>query len=91
MSELTLIAEQIHDAMTTLEKTQEAGDHLVENATRENFEAFRANMTELCERLRQLNLMLAHEDEMMLDELSDALGRAFNLPAPEYRRATAHG
>lgn len=91
MSDLTLIAEYIRDAMQSLERTQETGNGLRERVTRENYAQFRLQMNELHERLRKLNAMLLHEDEMALDELAAALDRAFNLPAPEYRRVNAHG
>ncbi len=91
MSDLVLIAEKIRNAMEAMERTQEAGAGLRERVTRENYAAFRKQMDELSGRLRQLNSMLAHEDEVALDELADALNRAFDRQPPAYRHASAHG
>jgi hypothetical protein len=91
MSDLTLIAESIRTAMEALEHTQEVGETLRERVTRENYALFRVHMNELYQRLRSLNAMLLHEDEMALDELADALNRAFNKTPSEYRHASGHG
>ena len=91
MSDLTLMAENIHEALKALEQTQEVGENLQEQVTRENYAAFRKQMGELIDRLRKLSTMLLHEDEMALDELADALNRSFDKPAVEYRHASGHG
>ena len=91
MSDLTLIAESIRDAVETMERGREVGTTLRERATRENYSAFRQQMKELSARLQHLNSMLAHEDEMALDELADALSRAFNKQPSNYRHANGHG
>jgi len=91
MSDLTSIAEHIQDAMQALERTQEAGNGLREQVTRENYSNFRKQMDELYQRLRKLNAMLLHEDEMALDALGDALSRAFESQPAEYRHASGHG
>lgn len=91
MSDLTSIAEHIQETMQTLERTQEAGNGLREQVTRENYANFRRQMDELYQRLRKLNSMLLHEDEVALDELGDALSRAFENKPAEYRHASGHG
>ena len=91
MSDLTLMAENIRTAMEALEHTQEAGEDLRERVTRENYAVFRQHMNELYQRLRGLNTMLLHEDEMALDEFADALSRAFENPPGDYRHASGHG
>ena len=91
MSDLTSIAEHIQDAMHALERTQDAGNGLREQVTRENYTNFRRQMDELYQRLRTLNSMLLHEDEVALDELGDALSRAFAGQPTEYRHASGHG
>jgi hypothetical protein len=91
MSDLTLIAENIRTAMEELEHTQEVGESLRERVTRENYARFRLHMNELYQRLRSLNAMLLHEDEMALDELADALNHTFHKPSSEYRHASGHG
>ena len=91
MSDLTLMVEQIQDAIHAMERAKEAGESLRERVTRESYAHFRAQMDELYQRLRGLNAMLAHEDEMALDELADALSRSFESPPGEYRHASGHG
>ena len=82
MSDLTLIAENIRATMDEINQTQEAGENLRERVTHENYARFRVQMNELAQ---------LHEDEMALDELADAIDRAFDIPAPEYRHASGHG
>lgn len=91
MSDLTLIAENIRNAMDALERTHEVGEDLRERVTPETYSAFRQQMDELTGRLHQLSAMLSHEDEMALDELADALRRAFHARPTEYRHADGHG
>jgi len=91
MSDLTLIAEHIRDTVDTMERARKVGEQLREHTTHQNYSAFRVQMEELSARLRHLNAILLHEDEMALDELADALDRAFELPAPEYRHVNAYG
>ena len=91
MSDMTLIAENIRNTMEAMERTQEVGEGLCERVTRENYTAFRAHLEALTERLRGLKSMLAHEDEVALDELADAINRAFDQPPVEYRHASGHG
>lgn len=90
MSDLTLMAENIRAALEKLEHTQSAGDELRESVTRENYATFRKHMDELYQRLKALNNMLLHEDEMALDEFADALSRAFERTPSEYRHASGH-
>lgn len=91
MSDMTLIAENIRNTMEAMERTQEVGEDLRERVTRENYAAFRTHLEVLTERLRGLKSMLAHEDEVALDELADAINRAFDQPPVEYRHASGHG
>ena len=91
MSDLTSIAEHIQETMQALERTQEASAGIREKVTRETYSIFRTQMDELYQRLRKLNSMLLHEDEVALDELGDALSRAFKSEPAEYRRSSGHG
>jgi molybdenum cofactor cytidylyltransferase len=76
--------------LTLMERAQEVGRELRDNTNHENYSAFRTQMDELSERLRKLNARLAHEDEVALDELADALSRAFHGQSTEYRRGDEH-
>jgi len=91
MSDPTLMAETIRDTIEALERAREVSKELRKQTNHENYSAFRVQMDELSERLRHLKTMLAHEDEMALDELADALSRAFQGQPAEYRRAEGHG
>jgi len=91
MSELTQMAEAIHDTLEMLERAQEAGEELRKETNHENYSAFRVQMEELSDHLRQLKTMLAHEDEVAEDELADALSRAFHGQPAEYHHAEGHG
>jgi molybdenum cofactor cytidylyltransferase len=90
MSDLTLMAEAIRDTIETMERAREVSRELRDNTNHENYSAFRTQMDELSERLRKLNARLAHEDEVALDELADALSRAFHGQSTEYRRGDEH-
>lgn len=90
MSDLTTIAEHIRTAVDVMEEVQQAEEELRTQANHENYEVFRSRMEELIEHLNHLNKLMAHEDEMALDELSDALSRTFHTTPPEYRHAEGH-
>ena len=91
MSDLTLFAESIRTAMDAMEEVQEAEEVLRIRASRENYRAFRTSMETLIEHLNHVKNMLAHEDEVALDELGDALSRAFYGQTAEYHHAEGHG
>jgi hypothetical protein len=91
MSDLTLFAENIRTAMDAMEEVQEAEEVLRMRANRENYKAFRVSMETLIEHLNHVKNLLAHEDEVALDELGDALSHAFHGQTAEYRHADGHG
>jgi hypothetical protein len=86
-----MIAEQIRAAMDAVDEMEEAEELLRLRANHENFTAFRESMETLSGHLHHLKQMLDHEDEMALDELGDALSRAFHGHVAEYRHAEGHG
>lgn len=91
MSDWEQIAEYIHNAMQAVEQTHEAGQELRKNPNHANFDAFRAQMEELHQRLAALKTMLEHENVVFLDELADALSRAFGGKPAEYRHIEQYG
>ncbi len=91
MSDLTVIAEYIRTAMDAMEEVQEAEEVLRIQSNHENYKIFRSSMITLTEHLNRLKSMLAHEDEMALDELGNALSRAFHGQPAEYHHAEGHG
>lgn len=86
MSDLTTMAEYIHDAMQAVEEAQRASRDLKENANHETFDAFRAKMLELRERLRRLKAVLDDEEAYAMDELADALSKVYTDHRAEYRK-----
>ena len=91
MSDLTTIAEGIRTSMDAMEKARKAEEALRTEANHENYKNFRNSMETVIEHLTHLKHMLAHEDEMAMDELGDALSRAFYGHPGEYRHAEGHG
>ena len=91
MSDITLMAEAIRNTIETLERARQVSKELRDQPNHKTYSAFRTQMEELSERLRQLKAMLAHEDEVALDELADALSHAFHGESAEYRHASGHG
>jgi hypothetical protein len=73
MSEITLIAEDILDAMHATEEAYHATQSLRENAEPAVFDLFRAKMSALQERLEKIKMVLDNEEAFAVDELADAL------------------
>ncbi len=90
MSDLTMIAENIHAAMDAMEQAQQAEKALRAEPNQTNYKALLRRMDNVTEHLSRLNTMLSHEHEVALDELSDALSRAFELSPTAYRHAEGH-
>ncbi len=86
MSDLTMIAEYIRDAMQAVDEAHHASKNLKENANHETFDAFRTKMQELRERLRKLKMVLDDEEDYAMDELMDALSKVYTEHPAEYRR-----
>lgn len=84
MSDLTLMAENIREALEAMERAQQAAHKLREETNHATYSAFRIQMETLAKHLSQLRAMLHHEDEMALDELADALAVAFHSHPAEY-------
>lgn len=91
MSDLTTMAENIREATEAMERAKQASEKLRQETNHVTYRAFRAEMATLTEHLIQLRTMLAHEDEMALDELADALAVAFHSHPSEYHRVEHHG
>ena len=86
MSDLTTMAEYIHDAMQAVDEAHHASNKLKVNANHETFDAFRAKMLELREHLRKLKMVLDDEEAYAMDELMDALSKVYTEHRAEYRR-----
>ena len=86
MSELDLIAEYIHNAMQAVEETHKAGDAFKDGPNAEKLAALRQQMSELQERLKKLQMVLNNEEAYAIDELVDALSKAYTGHVSEYRR-----
>lgn len=86
MSDLTLIAENIVNAMKMLEEAHQAGQELREDTNHKAFMEFRAKMEELHEHLATLMQVLDNEEAYAMDELMDALSLAYSGHRADYRK-----
>ena len=86
MSDLTLIAEDILNTMHALEDANIAAEKLREKTDHVAFDAFRAKMLELHERLSQLKMVLDNEEAFAVDELADFFSKAYTNHRADYRR-----
>jgi hypothetical protein len=86
MSDLTLIAEDILNAMRAVEEAHKAAQELREKNDHATFDTFRARMLELQEHLGQLKMVLDNEEAFAMDELMDAMSRAYTDHRADYRK-----
>jgi hypothetical protein len=86
MSDLTLIAEYILDAMYATEGAYHATQALREKADPVAFDEFRVRMSELQERLEKIKIVPDNEEAVAVDELVDALSMINTGHRAEYRR-----
>ncbi|MBI3163594.1 MAG: hypothetical protein HYZ24_02845 [Chloroflexi bacterium] len=86
MSDLTLIAENILDSMRAVEEAHDATQDLREKNDPASFDAFRARMAELREHLSKLKIVLDNEEAFAMDELMDAMSKAYSGRRADYRR-----
>jgi hypothetical protein len=86
MSDVTLIAEDIINTMRAMDEAYHATQVLRETTDHVAFDAFRAKMSELEERLTKLKIVLDNEEAFAMDELMDALSMAYSGHRAEYRR-----
>lgn len=86
MSDLTLIAEDILDAMHATEEAYHATQSLRNNTDPASFDLFRTRMTALHDRLEKIKKVLDDEEAFAVDELADALSMMNAGHHAEYRR-----
>lgn len=86
MSELTLMAERIIDAMGAVDEAHHAGNELCVETNHEKFAAFRKKMAELHDHLSNLKQVLDNEEVYAMDELIDALSKAYTGHGINYRK-----
>jgi hypothetical protein len=86
MSDLTMIAEDIVNAMKRVEEAYHAANQLRENTDHATFDAFRAKMLELHEHLASLKMVLDNEEAFAMDELMEALSKAYSGHGADYRK-----
>jgi hypothetical protein len=89
MSDLTLIAEDILNAIRAMEDASRATQALDKNTDRSTFDEFRTRMLELHDRLEKLKMILDNEEAYAVDELVDALSMINTSRRAEYRK-TSH-
>jgi DNA-binding protein H-NS len=86
MSELTMMAEAILETMQAVEEAHNAAQELRRENNHSAFDAFKAKMSELEEHLGKLKRVLDNEEAYAMDELMDALSRAYSDHGADYRR-----
>ena len=86
MSDLTLIAEDILNAMQAMDEAYHATQALREKTDYVAFSTFRNKMSELEERLTKLKIVLDNEEAFAMDELADALSMVNTGHRVEYRK-----
>jgi hypothetical protein len=86
MSDITLIAEDILNAMHAMDEAYHATQALREKTDHAAYNAFRAKMRELEERLTKLKTVLDNEEAFAMDELADALSMVYSGHRAEYRK-----
>jgi hypothetical protein len=86
MSDLTLIAEDILNAMQAVEEAHNATQALREKNNHAAFDAFRAKMIELHDHLSKLKMVLDNEEAFAMDELMDAMSKVYSGHRADYRK-----
>jgi hypothetical protein len=86
MSDMTMIAEYIVNAMHVLDEAHDVTQDLREKNDHEAFDAFRAKMLELHDHLSKLKMVLDNEEAFAMDELMDAMSKAYTDHRADYRR-----
>ena len=86
MSNMTLIAEDILNTMQAVDDAYQVTEKLRKAADPIVFDAFRARMIELHDRLSKLKMVLDNEEAFAMDELMDAMSIANTGHRAEYRK-----
>jgi hypothetical protein len=86
MSDLTLIAEDILEAMHATEDAYHATLALRKNTDPAALDEFRTRMSALQERLEKIKMVLDNEEAYFMEELADALSMMNAGHHTEYRR-----
>jgi hypothetical protein len=86
MSEMTLIAENILEAMEAVEEAHKATLDLHENIDQIAFRSFCAKLAVLEDHLSKLKMVLDNEEAYAMDELMDALSKTYSGHRADYRR-----
>lgn len=91
MSEITLMAETIHDTMQAVEEAHIAAKELKEETNPVKFDEFRTKMIELEDHLTRLKAALDNEEAYVMDELMDALSKSYSGHRAEFRKTERAG
>jgi hypothetical protein len=86
MTDWNEMVEFIHNAMQAVDEAHGASQELKQNTNHDTFDAFRAKMEELQEHLGKLKMVLDNEEAYAVDELVDALSRAYSGHKAGYRK-----
>ncbi len=80
------MAENIQRAMRALDEAQAASKRLREEPNHKTLDAFRAQMTSLCDELQTLKYIFEHESTYAADGLADILSEFFSGEPSHFRR-----
>ncbi len=86
MSDMTLIAEDIVNTMKAIDEAYKVAKDLREKNNPTAFDAFRVKMQELQDRLGKLKMILDNEEAFAMDELMDAMSKAYTNHRADYRK-----
>jgi hypothetical protein len=86
MSDITLIAEDIINTMRAVDEAYQVTEKLRRNTDPVAFDAFRAKMIELHDHLSKLKMVLDNEEAFAMDELMDAMSKAYSGHRADYRK-----
>ncbi|HUH96406.1 MAG TPA: hypothetical protein VLZ89_03550 [Anaerolineales bacterium] len=86
MTDWNEMVEFIHNATLAVDRAHGASQQLKQTPNHDTFDAFRARMEELQEHLSRLKTVLDNEEAYAIDELVDALSRAYSGHDSQYRK-----
>ena len=86
MSDWNEIVDFIHDPTQAVDEAHGASEESKQTTNPDTFDPFRAKMEELHEHLSNLKTVLDDAGAFVIDELMDALSKAYSGHEADYRR-----
>lgn len=82
----TIITKSVLNTIKAVDDAKAANKQLIADTDIEKLDVFKKRMSELQERLGTLKRILDNEQAYAMDELIDALSKAYTDHRPQYRR-----